>query len=141
MKIMFPRNRVIDLDNVPSNFEELIRQDFTEFTEGTSKDYTYQDKLYYVDLMAENLHRGGSRHEHVYSLIKEEFEYNLEELNVFIGESEFLSLEFMERCYELGRKKSQLYDKYMAKDYHDSEKIMELEVRAIKAVMDYEVDE
>lgn len=52
MKVTFPRNRVIDLDNVPDNFEELIRQDFAEFTEGTSRDYTYQDKLYYSVLIS-----------------------------------------------------------------------------------------
>lgn len=138
MKVTLPRDRVIDLNNIPPNFEELIRQDFAEFTEGTSKDYTYQDKLYYIDLMAERLHQAQNRDQKVYRLIKDRFEYNLDELNIFTDESEFLSLDFMGECYELGRKNATLYDKYIANDYHDSEKIMELEVRAIKAIINYE---
>ena len=49
MKIKFPRNVVVDTDNIPQDFEEQIRASFKAYTEGTAEAYTYQDKLAYID--------------------------------------------------------------------------------------------
>lgn len=49
MKVNFPRGLVFDLDNIPDDFEAQIRQAFHDFTEGTRKEYTYQDKLLFID--------------------------------------------------------------------------------------------
>lgn len=57
MKIKFPRNITIDLDNIPQNFEDLIRESFEAYTSDTAKDYTYQDKLAYIDVCRKHLHR------------------------------------------------------------------------------------
>ena len=42
---------------LPKDFEEQVKTSFKKFTEGTSKQYTFEDKLLYLD----NLRRGYLR--------------------------------------------------------------------------------
>ena len=49
MRIDLPRMDTFDLNEVPSNFRELVQTAFAEYTEGTNPDYMYQDKLCYID--------------------------------------------------------------------------------------------
>ena len=138
MKIKFPRAVTIDTDNIPSNFEDMICESFAAYTEGTADDYTYQDKLAYIDVCRKLLHRAENAEDCVLDLIKERLEYEVTEQGEIPDKDDYLSVEFMEECFENGR--TNLYDHY-TNDHHIDDKIMSLLVRAIKVVINYEPKE
>lgn len=135
MKIKFPRNVIIDTDNIPQNFEDLIRASFEAYTEETAKDYTYQDKLAYIDICRKYLHRAENTSDCVLALMKDYLEYEVTEQGEIPDKEDYLSVEFMENCYENGR--TNLYDHYTG-NHHVDDKIMDLLARAIKVVINYE---
>ena len=135
MIIKFPRNVVIDTDNIPEDFEGLIRKSFEEYTDGTAKTYTYQDKLAYIDCCREYLHKAEDSYSCVKELMKDYFKYQLDEQGEIPDKEDYLSVEFMETCYDAG--KTNLYSHYTG-DHHIDDKIMDLLVRAIKVVINYE---
>ena len=134
MKIMFPRRIVVDVNNVPDDFDEIILDAFKDYTELTREDYTYQDKLAFIDRCRELLHHSQNEADCVMELMKDRFEYGVNEYGEFPDESDFLSTEFMEDCYREG--KTNLYAHYTG-DHHVDEKIMKLLVRVIKVVITY----
>ena len=135
MKIKFPRNVVVDTDNIPQDFEEQIRASFEAYTEGTAEAYTYQDKLAYIDLCRKYLHRAEDTSDCVLALMKEYLEYEVTEQGEIPDKEDYLSVEFMETCYENGR--TNLYDHYTG-NHHVDDTIMDLLARAIKVVINYE---
>ena len=135
MKIKFPRNVVVDTDNIPQDFEEQIRVSFEAYTEGTAEAYTYQDKLAYIDVCRKYLHRAEDTSDCVLALMKEYLEYNVTEQGEIPDKEDYLSVEFMETCYENGR--TNLYDHY-TRDHNIDDIIMDLLARAIKVVINYE---
>lgn len=139
MIIELLRGLRIDIDNVPENLEELVAQTFSDYTEGTNRDYTFEDKLLFIDTMVQNLHHADST-DAVYDEIKSRFEYELDECGHIAGEDEYYSMEFMEQCYERGQKDAELYSFDFAKNRHDNEKIMKILVRVIKTVINWEAD-
>lgn len=138
MMIMLPRGIRVDVFNF--NTDELIervKEEFAEYTSGTNPDYMYQDKLLFIDLMVQRLHHADAT-EKVNRLIKNTFEYQLDEYGDIMDESEFLSKEFMEDCYQLGQEDHKLYSRNFTGDHYTDERIMLVESIVIKAVMDYE---
>ncbi len=145
--VQFPNHVVIDIENVPEDFEEQIKKSFEEYTSGTADDYKYQDKLGYIDLIREyaNKEKGLDGYEAVKQLMHERMDYLIEndELSDFDYEDEFKTLDFMSDCYERGREVSlhgdytKVYrsDRYIS---HLSEKIEALIYRAIKVVIAWE---
>ena len=137
MKVNFPRGLVFDLDNIPEDFESQIRQAFHDFTDGTRKEYMYQDKLLFIDKMVKLL-RGDRREESlVDEWINDFAEYERERNNYFVSKDDIFSRDSMVSMVGIGRKQQSLYGEYTEKGSHEDEKIMKLLVRAIKAVMDY----
>lgn len=55
MNIILPRGVKIDIDHVPDNLEEIVQKSFGEYTHGTSRAYTYEDRLMYIDVMMKNI--------------------------------------------------------------------------------------
>lgn len=137
MIITLPRGLNIDIDNVPENFEEIVQKAFGEFTEGTNPKYMFEDKLYFIDLMVENLHKAGDSDDRVYEIIKESFAHMLDKFGEMPDTSEFLDIPFMVTCYERGNADHSLYSKLYARNRHDNEKIEKILCRAIRAVMNY----
>lgn len=142
MTINFPRNLKIDIDNVPDDFEDMIQKNFAEYTEGTSSEFTYQDKLSYIDHIVDKLHKSGDEWDAVKDLLWEKFEYQLDECGSLPDRDDFESIEFMQECYRKGREDGRLYCQFRDErglvDHHVYEKIMKLECRAIRAVMDWD---
>ena len=70
----------------------------------------------------------------------EKFDYELDDQGRFADETDYYSIEFMEWCYEEGAESQKLHSRAFkgVKDHHDREKIEEMLVRFIKAVIDYE---
>lgn len=133
--IEFPRGIQVDIDNIPKDFEDMIRASFAAYTEGTSKDYTYQDKLCYIDVCRAILHGARDAGQCVMNLMKDRFEFEVSQNGEFPGERDFLAMEFFEACFDAGRTNLQAH---YTGNCHKDEKIMKLLVRAIKTVIDYE---
>lgn len=135
MKIKFPCNVIMDTDNIPEDFEEQIKASFEVYTHGTAEDYTYQDKLAYIDVCRKHLHRAEDTEHCIRELMKEYLEYQVSEFGEIPNKDDYFSVEFMENCYENGR--TNLYHHYTG-DHHIDDKIMDLLCRAIKVVVNYE---
>lgn len=137
MIINLPRGLSFDLDHLPDDFEEQVKKAFAEYTELTHPDYTFQDKLMFIDVSVGMLHGQKGAHEAVMELMKDSFEYQVEEYGDFPNESDFLSVEFMEYCWEQGQENQRLYSRYNV-DRHEEEKIEKMLIRLINAVLSYE---
>lgn len=140
MIITLPRGINIDIDHVPENLEEIVQKSFGEYTHGTSRVYTYEDRLMYIDVMMQNIWRADSGND-VKKLILSRFEYNLDDQGELTEPEEFLSVEFMQECYDLGRERARLRCRGVTSDRRDDEKIMKIIERVIRAVMNWETQE
>lgn len=134
MKVKFSSYLEIDTDHIPDDFDELVLKAFQKFTIGTSKDYTYQDKLLFIDTMRIHLHKADDADERVRELMHEMLDYEVKEHGDFPQREDYLSIEFMSSCYDAGR--TNLYAQY-TRDRNVNEAIMHLLVRAIKVVINY----
>ena len=134
MKVKFSSYLEIDTDHIPDDFDELVLKAFQKFTSGTSKDYTYQDKLAYIDVMRRCLHKAHDTEECVRHLMHEMLDYEVIEYGDIPNREDYLSVEFMTSCFDAGR--TNLYAQY-TRDHHVDEVIMQLLVRAIKVVINY----
>lgn len=137
MIVHLPRDLYIDIDNIPEDFELQVQQKFAEYTEGTHPDYMFQDKLAFIDLTVKRLHGDKDSQEAVMDLMKDTFEFNVKEYGDFPGESDFLSVEFMEQCYTTGKESQRLHSHFETEEHHIYEKIEKLLLRLIQAVLDY----
>lgn len=135
MKFDLPRGLIVDTNNIPDDFEKQVQKVFAEYTECTHRDYTYQDKLLFIDVCVHILHGDLDNDTAVMELMKDTFEYQVSEYGDFPDETDFLSTEFMEICYDAGAKSQCLYFRNSG---HEVEKIEKMLIRIIKAVLDYE---
>ena len=132
--VELPRGLRFDVFALPEDFDDQIRQAFKVYTYGTSKAYTYQDKLLFIDRMREYLHNATDAAECVKTLVLEAYEYNLDEYGELTDIDEFNTLEFMAEVFKRG--KTNLYSHYTG-DHHIDDKIMEMAVRVIRVVMNF----
>ena len=141
MIISLPRKLNIDIDNVPDDLEEQVRKAFAEYTSETAEEYTFEDKLCFIDDCTRKLHHRDS--ENVRELIKERFAYELDENNTIADPDDFYGdMAFFEDCYNLGVSDTRLYSHcYCTDNRRDNEKIMKILVRVIKAVIEWEPEE
>ncbi len=138
MKFELPRGLIVDTNNIPDDFEDQVKKVFEEYTECTHRDYTYQDKLLFIDVCVHILHGDLDKDVAVMEHMKDTFEYQVSECGTFPNESDFLSIEFMESCYDEGVKSQKLYFSPSCGDEHEIEKIMKILIRIIRSVLDYE---
>lgn len=142
MIVKFPKGINIDLNNIPDDFEEQIKAVFADYTSGTVSNYTYQDKLSFIDKIVEKLHHAGDEWDAVKDYLHGRFEYDLDNGDGIPDTSDYDGIEALLDVYRKGREDGRLYyhfpnDKGF-KDHHIYEKIMKLEYRAIKAVIEWE---
>ena len=135
-----PRGVMVDINKVPDDFDEKIREAFREYTTGTSRDYTYHDKLLFIDNCVRAFHGNRDEEEAVCDLIHEAVDYKLS-----VGElpdaGDYNCLEFMQDCYLQGANSQKLYSEYTQKGSREDDKIMQLLIRIIKVVIDFEWEE
>lgn len=134
-----PMNIEVDIYNLPEDFEKQIQAKFAEYTKGTAKDYTYQDKLCFIDLVTKSLHGDMQEDKAVRKLMIDKFEFELDEQGRFADESDYYTQEFMEYCYQAGVENQRLHSRTFegVRSYHDREKIEEMLVKIIKAVIEF----
>lgn len=113
MIINLPHIKPIDTLNLPQDFEEQVKESFRAFTELTSRDYTYEDKLMYLDNLREYLHPGQPE-EYIKDKILGRTEYEIDEYGDFPDKEDFWSFEFMVECFKEGQSKAYrgYYEKY-----------------------------
>ena len=142
LTVTLPKGLIVDVYDLPENFESLVQKAFAEFTELTARDYTYQDKLMFIDRAAWFLHGRKEPEERVRELIHEKLDYELDEYCSFPDESDYLSTEFMEECFEEGRQSQKLHSQYFegVEQHKDQEQIEKMLNRFIKAVILFEQD-
>ena len=137
MTIKLPRNVRIDVDNVPENLEDIVQETFAAYTKGTNPDFTFEDKLLFVDVLMQNVHKADAGTA-VEKLILDRYKYELGDQGRLMEPEEFLSIDFMEACYDQGRRDASLRCNLLTDDHHVNEKVMRLLVRVITAVMTWE---
>lgn len=138
--VRLPKGLSVDVYNIPEDFEINVQRAFSEFTQGTAKNYTFMDKLRFIDLASYYLHGGVDEEEAVRELIHGKLDYELDEFGSFPDESDYLSIEFMKMCYSEGRKSQRLdsADFARAESYKDRELIEKMLLKFIEAVIGYE---
>ena len=135
----------VDLKEIPNDFDEQVKAAFGKYTTGTSKDFTYQDKLCFIDKIVENLHRAGDEWDAVKKYLMDRFVYDIDNGDGMPDTSDYDGIEALQDIYAKGREDGRLYyqfeDENGIKDHHIYDKVMELEYRAIKAVIEWEHEE
>ena len=125
----------IDIYNVPEDLEAQVQKAFGEYTEGTSSDYTDEDRLCFIDVMMEKI-RQADPYDEVNEMIKDRFAWELEEQGRIMDSDEFYDgTGFFAECYAAGQKAAQL--RYKCDDHHVSDIVNPIIVRVIRAVMDW----
>lgn len=137
------RDLTVDPYNVPDDFDYQVKKAFSEYTEGTADDYTFQDKLCFIDRCIHKMHGDKDTDDAVMDCMKEYMEYSIKNEGEIPDEDDYLTLEFMETCYNAGKESQRMYSHgYVGcKDRHDEEAVEKVLIRIIKAVLDYEKTE
>ena len=102
MIIKLPWVQPINTEEMPENFEELVRTSFLKFTEGTRKEYRFVDKLLYFDNLRKFYTRNNETEEEaVTRLLGETIRHHMENGDEF-SEEDFYTIEYMEIVFREG---------------------------------------
>lgn len=137
MIITLPRGLEVDPYNLPDDFEEQIKNAFADYTNGTKEEYTFQDKLCFIDVCAEYCHNKGDSDDIIMADLKDRIGREIE-YGDFPEKDDYFSLEGMEYYYNMGKESQRLYSHDFGKDHHDEEAIEKMLIRIIKTVIDWE---
>ena len=134
------RDLTVDPYNVPDDFDDQVKKTFSEFTEGTVDDYMFEDQLYFIDLCVHSMHGNVDDNDGVMNCMKGYLEYEVKDLGEIPDEDDYLTLGFMEICYQAGKESQRMcsHDFVNCHSRHDEEVIEKVLIRIIKAVLDYE---
>lgn len=136
MIINLPWIAPIDTQNLPENFEELVKKSFREFTECTRKEYQHEDKLLYLDDLRKAYLREDDAGKAVRNIVSEETMYYLEEYGEMPNTKDILSVNFMETCYKEGFRPFR--DNYGEASENKVNEIFSVILDIIKIVVNYE---
>ena len=133
-------NITIDTENLPDNLDEIVQDAFAKYTHGTTPEAMYLDKLSFIDDIVQCMHGMVNESEAVHDLMVEYFSHEIDQGEI-PDEDDFLSMDFMEVCFAAGVRSATLYsnDGYV-NEYHENRRVMQVLVRIIRAVMDYQAD-
>lgn len=134
-EIRLPNTGVyVDMVNAPGDFYKLVSDSFANFTKGTSKAYTFEDKLAYLDHIRHALYHNMDDCDIVKEYIKGRIDWELDEYGDLPDKDDFWSLETFEDLVSHGDRKLH----YRTYDNHKDEKIQKNLLRLIKIVIDWE---
>ena len=64
-EVRLPLNIVVDVFDVPEDFEETIKEEFEKYTRDTADEYAYYDNLRFIDQCRTNIDKNYSNDRHV----------------------------------------------------------------------------
>lgn len=128
-----PRGYEIDTNDMPEDFEAQIKEKFAEYTEGTTEEYTFEDRLRFLDLCVESLHGGKDSDDTVMEYLKDRMESDIRN-GEFPDESDYYSFDFMVEMFEMGKEYQSMYMQYHKDGRHEKEGIEKAITRIIKAL-------
>ncbi|WP_312248514.1 hypothetical protein [Streptococcus parasuis] len=103
MKIRLPYIETIETERLPDDFEDLVKKSFVNFTKGTNKDYTFEDKLLYLDNLRRFYLRGYTNTSfEITKILGESYRQQLDEYDDVLEKDDVYSTEFMEHCFDRG---------------------------------------
>uniref|UniRef100_UPI000516F6AC hypothetical protein n=1 Tax=Streptococcus suis TaxID=1307 RepID=UPI000516F6AC len=103
MKIRLPYIETIETECLPDDFEGLVKKSFVNFTKGTNKDYTFEDKLLYLDNLRRSYLRGCTDTSfEITKILGESYRQQLDEYDGILEKEDVYSTEFMEHCFDRG---------------------------------------
>lgn len=127
----------IDLLNPPENLEEIVAEQFGEFTHGTAEDYTDDDRLSFIENIRRDMYddeTDGCR-EIIHKYVDDEiYEYGGD----IPTRDDYNTVEMMTWCYEQGLRPFDMETVRGQIDHHDREKAQHTLCRIIKTVMNWE---
>ena len=136
--VKFPRGIKVDIFDLPKDFEEQIKDSFRGYTEETTKEYRYCDKLGYIDCCIRHLNGDKRSDDIVNEMVEGRILYEWRENGEIIEEDDIYCFEFMEDCYDRGKKDASLYSHFGSDDHHIYDQIQKVLVKVITIVMNYE---
>lgn len=136
--IELPRGVVVDVFNLPEDFEEQIKESFKGYTAETAKEYRYCDKLGYIDCCVRHLNGDEYSDVVVNDMVENRILYEWRENCEIIHEDDVYCFEFMEYCYNRGKENAKLYSHFGSDDHHIYDQIQKVLVKVITIVMNYE---
>jgi hypothetical protein len=94
----------IDTDKPHGGFDvEEVRKAFRNYTQGTAPEFTWEDKLSFIDRAVEKLRTGDKDGEEaIIELMTDCFKCQLEEGLEIPERDDFYTLEFLSECFEAG---------------------------------------
>lgn len=136
MKINLPWVAPINTLNLPDDFKARVRSSFKQFTEGTSKEYQFEDKLLYLDNLRQYyLRKDKSPEDAIKTMIGDAVVYQLDNYGESLSADEILSTEFMEAAYEKGfRPLRDAYEPYSSSDNTATLKVI---LDIVKIIVNY----
>lgn len=136
--IELPRGVIVDAFNLPKDFEEQIIESFREYTAETAKEYRYCDKLGYIDCCVQHLNGDDRSDDIVNKMVEGRILYEWRENGEIIEEDDVYCFEFMEECYDRGKKDARLYSHFGSDDHHIYDQIQKVLVKVITIITNYE---
>lgn len=136
--IELPRGVVVDVFNLPDDFEERIIKSFKDYTAEMEKEYRYRDKLRYIDCCVQHLNGDEYSDVVVNDMVENRILYEWRENCEIIHEDDVYCFEFMEYCYNRGKENAKLYSHFGSDDHHIYDQIQKVLVKVITIVMNYE---
>lgn len=137
MIIRFPQTGYELNTLAPSeDFEQKIKEVFAEFTKGTSEEYTFADKLYFLDRLRVYIHDNMDDDEIAEDVIMNHVKYELSEFGNLPDKEDFRTIEFMTECARQGFRPFYFRDKEKSSSWND--KSLKTILRVIQIVVNWE---
>ena len=109
--IELPRGVVVDVFNLPDDFEERIIESFKDYTSKMAKEYRYRDKLSYIDCCVQHLNGDNKNpYDIVNDIVENRILYEWREYREIIKESDVYCIDFGYDCYQKrGRERKAIF--------------------------------
>ena len=136
--IELPRGVVVDVFNLPDDFEERIIKSFKDYTAEMEKEYRYRDKLTYIDCCVQHLNGDNKNpYDIVNDIVENRILYEWREYREIIKESDVYCVDFGYDCYQKGEENAKLYSHFGSDDHYIYDQIQQVLVKVITIVMNY----
>ena len=136
--IELPRGVVVDVFNLPDDFEERIINSFKDYTAEMEKEYRYRDKLSYIDCCVQHLNGDNKNpYDIVNDIVENRILYEWREYREIIKESDVYCVDFGYDCYQKGEENAKLYSHFGSDDHHIYDQIQKVLVKVITIVMNH----